>query len=112
MHIGMILIGLLHFYRSESVFRVPPADWKQADIITTSMFGYSQDLIHFGDGTHPPLLTCLDGFLCHVHLMTHFPFLVNLAQKLPAIISKRILPGYVDFRKVCPIEFPATADKA
>ncbi|KAF6227938.1 hypothetical protein HO133_007666 [Letharia lupina] len=72
-----------------------------ADIITTSMFGYSQDLIHFGDGTHPPLLTCLDGFLCHVHLMTHFPFLVNLAQKLPAIISKRILPGYVEFRKDC-----------
>ena len=73
------------------------------------MFGYSQDLVSLGDSTYPPLLTVMDGFLDHLHLMEHFPFLVKLAQNLPPVISRRILPGYVGFREVCPIEFPTTA---
>lgn len=74
------------------------------------MFGYSQDLVRFGDSAYPPLLTCLDGFLGNLHLMPHFPFLANLAQKLPAILSSRILPGYVEFREVCQIKFAVTAN--
>ena len=68
------------------------------------IFGYSQDLTHLGDGTDPPLLTCVNPFLENIHLMAHFPFLARLAQNLPAVISRRITPGYVEFREVCPIE--------
>ncbi|KAK0509985.1 hypothetical protein JMJ35_007379 [Cladonia borealis] len=74
-----------------------------ADSITESMFGYSQELLgRRSDGDRkPPLLTCIDGFLSHLHLMTYFPLLTSLAQNLPAAIARRILPGYVEFREDC-----------
>lgn len=67
-----------------------------------SMFGYSQELIsHFGDRKgKPPLFTCIDGFLSHIHWMTNFPLLARLAQNLPVAIARKILPGYVEYREV------------
>ena len=66
------------------------------------MFGYSQELLsHLSDSDgKPPLLTCIDGFLSHIHLMTNFPLLARLARSSPAAIARRTLPGYVEFRKV------------
>ena len=74
------------------------------------LFGYCQDLIGVGDGAHPPLLTCLDGFLEYINLMSYFPFLAKLLQNLPTIISRRIFPELVEFREVCPIDFTRTTD--
>ena len=66
------------------------------------MLGYSQELLVYLTDSEgkPPLLTCIDGFLSHIHLMTNFPLLAKLAQNLPVAIARRVLPGYVEFREV------------
>ena len=76
------------------------------------MFGYSQELLSYLSDSEgkPPLLTCIDGFLSHIHLMTNFPLLGRLAQNLPTAIAKRILPGYIEFREVGKRKVPTRAD--
>ena len=64
------------------------------------LFGYCHDTLRLGDGAYPPLLTCLDGFLEYIHLLTHFPILAKLLQNLPTIISRRIFPELIEFREV------------
>ena len=74
------------------------------------VLGYCQDLIGVGDGTYPPFLACLDGFLNCMNLMTYFPFLAKFSQSLPTIISRNIFPELVGFRQVCPIKTATTTN--
>ena len=71
----------------------------------TLMFGLSEGLIRSDAALHSPLFKCLDGFTAMAHLASHFPILSKLALNLPIIISRRLLPGYVQFREVCPVMF-------
>lgn len=95
MHFGMILP------RPDSI---PKINWQslQVDIITESIFGYSQEILsHLSNSDRKPLLlNCIDRFLGYIHLMKNFTILAKIPHNLPAAITRRILPGYVEFQEV------------
>lgn len=71
----------------------------QIDIISKSVFGFTQDILGSYDG-NKPLLDSLDSFTNSLQLMKHLPIFQKMALKLPNFLSDRLLPGYASFRSV------------
>ncbi|KAJ5713105.1 uncharacterized protein N7483_010286 [Penicillium malachiteum] len=72
------------------------------DVISTSLFGSSEDLIGQNENDiYPSILAALDIFAKNLWLMKHIPILANIALNLPEKYSDILAPGYQSFRNQC-----------